>query len=276
MNISKQTFLDNLHALRTNKEQPSEMRMLNWNIRSPSVRRAIEQVNWIIKANANVIILTEARYSKGGYYIKDRLESFGFNTFFPKPVENDYCVIVASKGLISKELKLKIDFLPHRLVSILCDTFLGKMKIIGTYVPSRGPIERRNVNKRIFQDQLMNLLKHLSNEGKTSNLVIGGDLNVIERNHVPHYSIFGDWEYKFYESFLESGLVDAYRLLHLGAQEHSWFGKKGDRYRFDHFFVSKELSRHIEECSYLHAPRISKLSDHSAMFLKLVEDDSPK
>lgn len=269
--MGRQMFFHELFTSKKERkeEQLSELRILNWNIRNPSLKRAKEQADWINKTNANIIILTEVKYSEGGVYIRDCLESFGFNVFFPRPEKDDYCVMVASKSSASKNLNIKINFLPCRMVSITCETFLGKIKIVGTYVPSRGPIEKRNADKRKFQNQILDLLQHLSETRSTSNLIVGGDLNVVERNHLPHYPVFGEWEYEFYESFLKFGLADAYRTLNPHSQEYSWFGKEGDGYRFDHFFVSKNLLQYITECSYIHIPRTLKISDHSAMYLKL-------
>jgi len=53
------------------------------------------------------------------------------------------------------------------------------------------------------------------------------------------------------------------------AQEYSWIGRTGDGYRYDHCFVSHGLLSLINECRYLHEPRNFKLSDHSAMYIKI-------
>ena len=116
---------------------------------------------------------------------------------------------------------------------------------------------------------MINLLHSLHQNKETINLIVGGDLNVIEPNHVPKYPIFGDWEYEFYNTFRRVGLVDAYRIFNPNAQEYSWFGKFNDGYRFDHLFISKYFIEGPIKCYYIHDPRISKLSDHSAMILIL-------
>ncbi|WP_228811960.1 hypothetical protein, partial [Nocardia otitidiscaviarum] len=41
-------------------------------------------------------------------------------------------------------------------------------------------------------------------------VVITGDLNVVEPGHVPHYRVFGTWEYDFYRAFAASGFVDVF------------------------------------------------------------------
>lgn len=268
--MGRQTLLFNLRESdEVNESTSPDMRILNWNISNPSIERAYKQFEWLIKTKANIIILTEAKYSKGCRYLRDALTDVGFKVYFPKPLDNDYTVIIAEKGFQSEKWNLDIPFLPHRIESVILKTFLGDLKIIGLYVPSRGPQERRNVNKKKFQNQMIDWLNLLYKRGDTSNLIVGGDLNVIEPDHIPHYSVFGEWEYVFYKTFTNGTLVDAYRLLYPNLNEYSWFGRSGDGYRFDHFFVSENISSHIKECHYLHEPRLSKLSDHSAMSLEL-------
>lgn len=265
----RQMFLHESFTPQEKIEHLSQINILNWNIRNPSIKRAKQQANWIISTSANCIILTEAKYSAGGMFIRDYLESYGFKVFFPQPEGNDYCVIVACRGFACKRIDIGAKFLPHRIMLIKCEMFLGEAYIIGLYVPSRGPMKRRNVDKRRFQNQISKTLRLFMDTTQASNFIIGGDLNIVERNHVPHYPVFGEWEYEFYDSFIESGLIDAFRLLYPNAQEYSWFGRKGNGYRFDHFFVSRELSQHIVECSYIHDVRSLNLSDHSAMYLTI-------
>jgi len=246
-----------------------EIKMLNWNIANPSVNRAHRQFEWLMEIGANVIILTEAKYSGGSLYLGDALESVGFTVYFPVPENNDYCVIIAEKGFNSTKWRSDLSFLSHRLESVVLHTFLGDLKIMGMYVPSRGPKEKKNINKRSFQNQIAFLLRSLYQNGEANNMVVGGDLNVIEPDHIPPYSIFGDWEYEFYDTFGRSGLCDVYKLLHPHTQEHSWIGKYHNGYRFDHLFVSQNIKEHVTSCSYAHEPRDCNLSDHSAMILVL-------
>jgi exonuclease III len=140
--------------------------------------------------------------------------------------------------------------------------------LLGLYVPSRGPKERRNEDKRAFQHAVSEALPSFLSRFDGP-VVVAGDLNVVEPGHVPHYTVFGPWEYAFYRSFAEAGLVDAYRALHADKVEHSWFGRGGNGYRFDHCFVTARHRAHLSGCEYLHAPRETGLSDHAAMVLTL-------
>src|SRR6516162_3508656 len=96
----------------------TQLRLLNWNIRNPALPRARQQADWLIQTDANVIILTEAKYSQGCRFLSDWLSSYGFTLFFPQPSTTDYCVMVAIKDLPYEKEELDVPFLSHRLVSL--------------------------------------------------------------------------------------------------------------------------------------------------------------
>ena len=94
-------------------------------------------------------------------------------------------------------------------------------------------------------------------------------LNVLEEKHVPHYRNFLKWEYDFYGRFSHFGYTDAFRLLHPTENEYSWVGRTNDGYRYDHCFVSKEISKRVVKCCYIHETRKIPITDHSALTLTL-------
>ena len=65
------------------------------------------------------------------------------------------------------------------------------------------------------------------------------------------------------------GLTDAFLHLQPHDGEYSWVGRTGDGYRYDHAFCSRSLRDLITACRYLHQPREEKLSDHSALTVRL-------
>jgi exodeoxyribonuclease III len=86
----------------------------------------------------------------------------------------------------------------------------------------------------------------------------------------PRYPFFAPFEYDFYQALTGThGLTDAFRHLHPHDAEYSWVGRTGDGYRYDHAFCSRSLRSLITDCLYLHQPRQDKLSDHSALTMRL-------
>jgi exodeoxyribonuclease-3 len=93
---------------------------------------------------------------------------------------------------------------------------------------------------------------------------------VLGPGHQPHYPFFVPFEYDFYRALVtEHGMTDAFRHLHPHEREYSWVGRTGDGYRYDHAFCSRTLASQITACDYLHQPRLEKLSDHSALSVRL-------
>ncbi len=266
--MGRQLFLDgpepnaNIRRFETNK-----LSLLNWNIGNPSRRRAIRQSRIILDLNPDIVVLTEVKASAGSLFLQERFAAFGYEIFFDNPSE-DYGVIIASRIPNSFRIRFPLGFKPHRAVGVLGESFFGSLLMMGIYVPSRGPTGRRNVDKRRFQSEFLNSFESLLARSD-ADVVLAGDLNVIERDHVPLYDFFGEWEYAFYEGFTRLGMVDAFRLLNPGGKDHSWFGQSGDGYRFDHIFISESLSRFGMRCKYIHEPRLENLSDHSVMWMEL-------
>ena len=84
---------------------------------------------------------------------------------------------------------------------------------------------------------------------------------------------YAPFEYDFYRQLTDAyGFVDAFRALHPDSVEHSWVGRTGDGYRYDHAHCSADLAGKLLACDYVHQPRVDRLSDHSALSVRLAID----
>lgn len=264
----RQLFLDECLRKEDGEKIPdkivTQIRLISWNIAHPSLARAYKIAHWLEARQENVLVLTEASDSPGCDFLRNRLESLGFKVIFPKK-EKDFGTLFAFKGFEAQEFKIDLNFLPYRAPAIVCQTPIGNVGIIGAYVPSSVSRNEVNGKKAKFQQEFTRMLSIQ----KQSNLIISGDLNVLEPNHQPRYSSLRSWEYRFYESFRKNGLIDAFRLFFPDICDYSWFSRKGNGYRYDHCFVSERLKKYTRLCKYLHEPRKDRLSDHAAMLLEL-------
>ncbi|HEY3368885.1 MAG TPA: endonuclease/exonuclease/phosphatase family protein [Symbiobacteriaceae bacterium] len=241
--------------------------LLCWNIGNPSVERAGRQAEWLRARREDVLVLTEAKSSDGCAFLERYFCSFGRYVAFERPLNNDYGVMMISRGPFRKGPSLKpADYLHARMAVIDIPSHLGDLEIMGLYVPSRDATEAKKHRKRSFLEQTSRFLaEQLPGQRK----IVCGDLNVLEPDHVPRYSVFERWEYDFYSGLGQFGLHDAFRLHHPRELAYSWVGRTGDGYRYDHAFVSQDLLSHVGECYYLDEPRTARLSDHSAILLHL-------
>lgn len=253
----------------------SMIRLLVFNTQHAAPTRACRQAAWIASQEAaDLVILTEVGPGPGGHALTMALAEHGYTSVLdPEPTAPDYRTMLASRGPDLIAVSSGIDVLPHRSPAAAISLSGQSVGLLGLYVPSRGPRNRRNENKRAFQHAVTQALPAFLTR-HDGPVIVAGDLNVIEPGHTPHHPVFGDWEYDFYRSFASAGLTDTYRLLHPDTADHSWYGRSGQGYRFDHTFITRRYSAQVRTCGYLHAPRQQNLTDHAAMTLTVALNDS--
>jgi len=250
-----------------NISQTNNFSLFCWNIANPSLERAGRQAEWLRKRPEDILVLTEAKKSKGCVFLERYFQAYGYKVIFPKPKEEEFGVIIASKCLLTpSKFSTYVDYLQARVTSVKLNLPGGEIEIIGVYVPSRDSSPEKIDKKKSFLESLTHALERAP---RPSRRIFCGDFNILEPNHVPHYSFFRGWEYDFYRSLTKYQLKDAFRHLHPSIQEYSWVGRTGDGYRYDHCFVSENLLSSVEKCYYFHESREMKLSDHSALIAEL-------
>jgi exodeoxyribonuclease III len=252
---------------------PAAVGVLTWNVQHASAARGVRQVAWLAeRRDADVVVLTEVAAGSAGESLAQSLAGHGYRVHLTDSGGRDYRVLVATRVGDLQVRCLDVAHLPHRVAGAVISHPAGwQFGVLGLYVPSRGPRTRRNVDKRAFQDAATALLPHLPAVFAAGvPVIVAGDLNVVEPGHRPHHSVFGRWEYEFYRSFTAGGLTDLYRLHHPDRAEHSWFGRSGAGYRFDHQFCTPHPNLTVSGCRYVHEGRSQGLSDHSALSADLV------
>lgn len=252
--------------LKEAQDDNTKLKILLWNIQNPSTDRARKQIDWITKINPDVLILTEVKDSNGFSIIRGQLESFGYKFIYHK--SNTYFTIIALKNINYKEKEMNIGLEQQRIVFIELDTFIGKVGLIGAYIPTNSRETERISMKKKFQDNFISEVKKiLIEDGGNLHLIIAGDFNILEPDHSPRYPQFDRWNY-FYNFFENNSLIDIFKFLNPDRREYSWQGR-GESQRLDYGFLSKDIIKYITNCEYLHYPRFNKLSDHSAMMIVL-------
>ncbi len=253
--------------------EPELLSLLTFNIGNPSPERAARQLAWLATRPEDVLVLTETRASRGCHLLADRFTAAGYTVAFPQPGQGEYgTMIVARTPGHPGTWTRKLDYLPARAASLVLPTGDdAAVEVVGLYVPSRDASEAKIERKRRFLDHCLAALTADTPETdqRERQVVLLGDLNILEPDHQPRYRFFRPFEYAFYQCLTELDLVDAFRHLHPDRVEHSWVGRTGDGYRYDHAFVAKPLLDDLAGCSYVHQPRAMRLSDHSALTLRL-------
>jgi exodeoxyribonuclease III len=242
--------------------------LLTFNIGNPAPQRAQRQLEWLAGRDEHVLILTETKASLGCQLLADAFSAAGYTVLYPTPDPGEYGVMIISRVVACLDgFADRLGYLPARATAAALPTPAGPLRVIGLYVPSRDAGLEKTERKRKWLAACHAALTTGVNQPAT---VLLGDLNILEPDHQPRYPFFAPFEYDFYRALTgEHRLIDAYRHLHPTAAEYSWVGRTGDGYRYDHAFCSASLAGHIASCDYLHQPREDRLSDHSALTVRL-------
>lgn len=249
------------------------MNILTWNLQSPSEKRAQYQLEYLNNENSDIYILTELKIGRGFDTLVSGLMMLGYNVVYSRKANKfDYITIIASKYRMYRS---RLDVSDADPRSCLVDIYsnYGCITVFGLYMPSYHPkfsSHEKFTYKKNFQESIENLLSNYF-KGPSTRLVLGGDLNVMEPNHIPCYADFSLWS-KFYQYLKHNSMLDAYREIYPDKIEHSWFSPQGEQQRIDHFFVDNRMKRSIIKCCYDHSVRLNALSDHSAMKLVIFDE----
>lgn len=255
----------------------AELKILTLNIGNPSLERARKQVKWLEDRNEDIFVLTETKNSEGCHFIKDYFFNYGYNllslnsniqyyVYFPQSTYNELGVMIISKIPFTKTYSIfNIDDKYYsRFAACEVEYKSETINIIGLYVPSRDSSVEKVTRKKEFCIAVANYLKSIPH----NNTIVCGDFNILSKTHIPHYSNFLNWEYRFYDLFIELGYIDAFTHCNENVNDYSWVGRTNDGYRYDYFFVSNLIK--INQCYFIHETRkTNKITDHSAVFLSL-------
>lgn len=238
--------------------------LLTFNIGNPSPARAERQLAWLASRDEHILVLTETKASAGCKLIADAFTNAGYAVCFPEPGPGEYgTMIISMIATEPDDFGSRVGYLPSRAASVILPSAEGPVRVAGLYVPSRDASPEKTARKRQWLGACGNALASITGEMP---VILLGDLNILEPGHKPHYPSFAPFEYDFYRELSEThGMTDVFRQLHPHDAEYSWVGRTGDGYRYDHAFCSGTLLDAIVSCHYVHQPRETRLSDHSAL-----------
>lgn len=240
------------------------------NIGAASRERAERMLGWLAGRDDDVILLTETSAGEGTSYLLEQFRRAGYVVVNTADVDGDRGAALISRIPIAAASGLD----PFGEVSIparvaaaeLCTT--PRSWWVSVYVPSRDRSAHKTLRKEMFITSLLKAVEQLP-AGQRDHLVIGGDYNVIGRDHRPLHPGFLPFEFGLLDTLAAEGFVDVHARCVPGSQPYSWIGRTGDGYRYDYFHAGPSLAGAVTGCAYLHDTREQGLTDHAAVELRL-------
>lgn len=213
------------------------------------------------------MVLTETNGGIGTRALSEGLSARGYESHLT-PTGQDRGVIVASRVPVVRTLTELTDVtLPWRVSGLLLDTN-PRVAVVGVYVPSRDRSEAKIARKQEFITSLLEAIERLPEQIRHQ-LILVGDYNVISRSHRPSYRGFFSYEYEMHDQLARLGFVAAHAVRPRRVQPYSWIGRTGNGYLYDYVHVGQGLHQSVERCMYLHGSRLTGLSDHAAVAVRL-------
>ena len=250
------------------------MKIISYNING--IRAAIKKglLNWIKKANPDVICFQEIKAFKEQFN-EQLFINLGYYCFWHSAEKKGYSgVAILCKKKPNKVIygigEKKIDF-EGRVIKIEYDN----LSIYSVYFPSGSSSEIRQDYKMWF---LRKFLKFIKKQKEC--ILISGDYNICHKSidiHDPirnkNSSGFLTEERKWITDFLESGFVDTFREKNKLPNHYSWWSyralsrQRNKGWRIDYHMLSSNHSSKIKNASILHEVNHS---DHCPIYLELV------
>jgi exodeoxyribonuclease-3 len=243
------------------------LRVLTLNIGAAAATRAGAILEWLDTRHEDVLVLTETSSGPGTQLLVHALRDRGYEvraTFG----DRDRGALVASRLAVRDVPGPHLDVtLPWRVATVMLEG-LVPVTILGVYVPSRDRTPMKIERKRAFIESLLRGVKALPRAIRERMLIVG-DYNTVARRHVPALPGFFPYEYDLHDQLEALGFCSAHELGDNDTHPHSWIGRTGTGYLYDYAHVGDALHRDVERCTYVHAPRELRISDHAAVALRL-------
>jgi exodeoxyribonuclease-3 len=247
---------------------------LNCNGVRSAFKKGLDQ--YLKKEKADFIALQEIKAEEKDMDISF-FEKLGYTHYINSAEKKGYSgVAIFTKEKVKEAIYgVGDDFFDKEGRSILLVT--KQFAFVNTYFPSGTSGEERQALKMKFLDHYLSKKKEW--EDKYKKLIICGDVNIAHTPMDIHNpkgneknSGYLPEEREWLTGFLETGLVDAFRLANPKSVEYSWWSHRFNSraqnkgWRIDYFFLTKNLSSKIKS---VQIENDLIVSDHTAVKLNL-------
>ena len=253
----------------------------SWNVNS--VRARIENIkSYLLKYKPDILMMQE---------IKTEDLNFPYDDFSPMDYESHVFgqksyngVAIISKGKLKNIRKdlIKDKLKQSRIISGELTHKKKKINLINIYTPNGNPVDTEKYDYKL--NWLDNFIKTLKkNLKENSNIIIGGDFNIIpaEEDVHNHKSYENDALFRLeirkkFREIINLGFFDTFRYIYPDKEGYTFWDymsgawQKNNGMRIDHFLVSSSLIDNIKDIKINKYPRgREKPSDHTPIVITI-------
>ncbi|PQA80967.1 exodeoxyribonuclease III [Limnohabitans sp. TS-CS-82] len=253
------------------------MQLATWNVNSLTVRLP-QVLDWLAANPVDALVLQETK-TTDDKFPKEAIEAAGYKVaFFGQKTYNGVALLSRSDAT---EVVKNIPGFEDDMARVIAGTVDG-VRVIGAYFPNgQAPDSDKFVYKMRWLEALNQWVREeLKQHPK---LVLMGDFNItvddrdvwdpIGLKDTIHCTVA---EREHFQSLIESGMHDAYRLFDQPEKTYSWWDyrefafRRNRGLRIDHILVSETLKPSVQACVIDKAPRKNERpSDHTPVVVTL-------
>lgn len=254
-----------------------------WNVNSVKSRLA-HLVEWLRQATPDIVLLQELKCINDAFP-HEEIEALGYNLAVHGQKTYNGVAILSKFPLedISTALTSDPDATQARYIEAVVSLPHNRaLRVASVYVPNGQEVGCDKFDYKMgFMDALHEHMKLLLLQEEM--LVIGGDYNVapedidvLDPQKSQGAICFHPMERAKYRTYLYAGLTDAFRMLHPGKQQFSWWDYRAGAFernnglRIDHLLLSPQAADLLKACEVVDRLRaLDKPSDHAPVLCEL-------
>lgn len=253
------------------------MKIISWNING--IRSAEEQfLRFLTEYQPDMVFIQELRAHADqlSFFLKNPK---GYSSFFnPSPRAGYAGTALYFRNELSDKLHIEttndsILVEENRIIEIKYMDFT----IINVYIPNGNSSGERLKYKTAYLKELIKYTSKFTKQGEK--VILGGDINIAHTEkdlYNPAYSQkfsgFLPEERELFDDILKLGFIDTFRYFHKEGGLYTWWHmrdkerKMNKGWRFDYFFVTKDIIQKVIKSSIL---KDVFGSDHCPIFLDI-------
>lgn len=245
-----------------------QLHIISMNIQSAGKERLNYISRYLIEQDPDIIILSEVVQKKATHTFLEYLAQHGFAGMSLRDHSQDRYNALIGRRVMGKELPIQTASLSSRGAITKIDIrFCSPLYIVGLYSPAFNA-KNTDVRRIFFKDLLERVINRLCQA--QNNVLIVGDLNLVEERYHRHVPDLSHDSAPYLKAFDEIGLRDELRFRYNDTPQYTWIcPRTGEGQRLDHVFSFGAVGDWIDDIQIDHQVRYSKLSDHSAVNIKL-------
>lgn len=259
------------------------MQIATWNVNSLTVRQP-QVLQWLLQHQPDVLCLQETKLTDDKF-ATEPFEAAGYHVaFWGQKTYNGVALI--SRHPIEAVVK-NIPAFEDDQARVITATVQG-VRVIGAYFPNgQSPESEKFQYKLRWLQALQSWVQ--TELTRYASLVLLGDFNIAPDDRDVHDPL--SWagqihctpqERAHFQSLLQLGLSDAFRLFEQAPKSWSWWDyrnlafRRNKGLRIDHILVSQALAPRVRSCFIDKAPRANERpSDHAPVVMTLASAGSP-